>query len=65
MIDGLCDTHEEIPRISLSFCPIPGEMDYFYTYTFKLQYGSITAWHCRECKSELFCGIHSNSPAGC
>ena len=64
-IDCLCESHEQIPRISQSFCPVPGELDYYYLYPFKVQYGFITAWHCTQCDSELSYGIHTNHPATC
>ena len=48
---------QEVPRITLSRCHYPGELDYFFTqqpffsaYKFKVR------WHCDECHAELDCG---------
>ena len=49
---------DKVPRIKLSRCFYPGELDYFFTqqpfwngYKFKVR------WHCDECHAELYCGM--------
>jgi len=55
---GHMPTHE-IPRIMLSRCMYPGELDYFFTQQpFWTAYNFKVRWHCdeAECHAELACG---------
>ena len=56
-IDCGCMSELEVPRLVLSNCMYPGELDYFFvvqpfhaTYDFKVR------WHCDICKREMSCG---------
>ena len=56
-IDCGCMPEIEVPRLVLSNCLYPGELDYFFvvqpfyaTYDFKVR------WHCDDCKEEMSCG---------
>ena len=56
-IDCKCMPLDEIPRVRLSFCLYPGEMDYFFTERpFLAQHNFQIRWHCDECHGELACG---------
>ena len=56
-IDCNCMPLDEVPRIRLSFCMYPGELDYFFTQQpFLNSYGTKVRWHCDECHGELDCG---------
>ena len=62
-IDCRCMPFDEVPRVRLSFCLYPGEMDFFFTEDpFMSQHNFRVRWHCDECEAELACGtpfLHS------
>ena len=48
---------EEVPRLRISRCYFPGELDYFFvTQPFLQLYGFQVRWHCDECNAEMSCG---------
>ena len=50
---------DEIPRLRISFCPYPGEMDFFFMkQPFLQEFGFRVRWHCDEegCLAEQSCG---------
>ena len=49
---------DEIPRLILSFCLYPGELDYFYQQPFQSTHNFMVRWHCdvRGCHGKLACG---------
>ena len=48
---------EEVPRLRISTCHFPGELDYFFVaQPFSQQYGFRVRWHCNVCWAELSCG---------
>ena len=56
-IDCGCMPENEVPRIILSNCVYPGELDYFFVVQpFRVTYGFKLRWHCDSCHSELGCG---------
>ena len=56
-IDCHCMPYDEVPRVRLSFCLYPGEMDYFFTERpFMAQHNFQIRWHCEDCPGELACG---------
>ena len=56
-IDCGCMPENEVPRIILSNCVYPGELDYFFVVQpFWVTYGFKLRWHCDSCHSELACG---------
>ena len=49
---------DEVPRLRISACYFPGELDYFYVHQpFFEQYGFKVRWHCDECPAEMDCGM--------
>ena len=52
-----CLSENEVPRIRISRCYIPGELDFFtVTQPFQQDYGFQVTWHCHVCLSEFSCG---------
>ena len=56
-----CVLQPSMQEAQLSFCPLPGKMDYFYvSQPFCTLYGFKVKWHCKSCNSEMACGIETN-----
>ena len=52
-----CLSENEVPRIRISRCYFPGELDFFtVTQPFQQDYGFQVTWHCHVCLSEFSCG---------
>ena len=57
-LDCHCVPPEESPRIRLSNCPYPGELDFFVVaQPFDIPLGFAVTWFCSQCKEELACGL--------
>ena len=55
--DCPCISEDEVPRLRISRCYIPGELDYFtVTQPFQQHYGFQVTWHCHVCLSQYSCG---------
>ena len=55
--DCPCIPEDEVPRLRISRCYIPGELDFFtVTQPFQQQYGFQVTWHCHVCLSQYSCG---------
>ena len=62
-IDCECMSEEEIPRLRVSSCHFPGELDYFVVVQpFQEQYGFRVTWYCLVCRGELSCGVPNIIP---
>ena len=56
-IDCGCMPEDEVPRLVISNCLYPGEMDYYFVVQpFYATYGFKVRWHCDECHNEMSCG---------
>ena len=56
-VDCLCLSEDEVPRLHISRCYLPGELDYFtVTQPFQRQYGFQVTWHCHVCLGRYSCG---------
>ena len=58
-----CLSEDEVPRLRISRCYFPGELDYFsVTQPFRQDYGFQVTWHCHVCLSEYSCGEGGLNP---
>ena len=56
-IDCMCMPYDEVPRLRVSSCYLPGELDYYFVnQPFLNNLGFRVRWHCDECHSEISCG---------
>ena len=56
-LDCPCVPLEESPRLRVSFCPYPGELDFFVAkQPFEIPLGFVVTWFCSQCQKELACG---------
>ena len=57
-VDCGCMAAEDIPRLRVTTCHFPGELDFFtVVQPFQEQHGFRVTWHCLVCQEELCCGF--------
>ena len=57
-IDCLHMPEDKVPRLRISACYFPGELDYFFVHQpYFEQYGFKVRWHCDDCPQEMDCGM--------